>query len=186
MRPARPRNQSDPGPRMRLLALGLALGLASDLAAADVADPQEIATLEACAAAHLPSLPQAEKACLGRLATPCMEIPENHTTIGMIDCLHTEHAAWDALLNADWPLLKAQAEEMDAANAVPGLELTSAAQALLAAQRAWLAWREAECTHLAAEWGAGTHGRVVLADCYMTLTGRRALQFRARLADWPQ
>ncbi|GMG81370.1 hypothetical protein LNKW23_05830 [Paralimibaculum aggregatum] len=147
------------------------------------AEPGDVAALEACTAAHLPAFAEAEARCIGSISEPCMGTPEGGTTIGMTACLHREQLAWDVILNADWPKLRALAKRIDEDQAVEGMTLPSYAETLLTAQRAWLAWREAECMNQAAEWGIGSHGRVVHAACFMQMTGERTLLLRARLTD---
>jgi len=172
--------------RPRLVAACLALAAAPALAQ-PAADPAEVAALEACAAEHLPhDLAAAEAACIGLTSGACTKEGEGWTTLGMIDCLSAEARAWDVLLNDDWPKLMRAARALDAANAVQGMDLPSYAEEQRAAQRKWLAWRDAECAALRAAWGTGSHGRVVAAECWLRLTARRTLGLRRRLMDMPR
>ncbi len=164
-----------------LLVFALALP-----ARAGEADPAHVAALSDCAAAHLPDLPAAERACVGIVSEPCMARPEGQTTLGMNACLAAESLAWDVLLNADWPKLLEGLRRLDAANEVAAMELPSAAALLRRAQRAWLAWREAECAQRRAEWGSGTLGSNIASACWLEMTARRTLGLRARLAELPE
>lgn len=169
---------------MRAAALLAAL-LAAPLPG--VAGEDAAANLAACAAVHLPDDPRAAAAaCIGRVSGPCIRGPEGQTTLGMIDCLAAETTGWDRLLNHDWPKLMRAARAMDAANRVGEIDLPSFAERQRAAQRRWLAWRDAECTALRAAWGSGSHGRVVGAECWQRLTAERTLALRARLIDLAQ
>lgn len=144
-------------------------------------------TLADCAARHLPGDPAAaEAACIGRISGPCLSGEAAPTTLGMIDCLGAESAAWVALMTRDRPGLMAAARRMDAANDVAALNLPSFAEAEREAQRRWRAWREAECAARRAAWGAGSHGRVVAAECWLRLTAERALALRSRLMEMPR
>jgi uncharacterized protein YecT (DUF1311 family) len=163
------------------LRIGLLLGaLMAGGAAALEADPADVAALSACADAHLPDVRAAGGACIGLTSTPCLVRPEAQTTTGMVVCMGAEHAAWDVLLNRDWPRVMAQARGIDAAQAAEPA-LPSAADTLLTAQRAWLAWREVECPSRMAPHGAGSITRIIAADCMLDLTATRTLALRARL-----
>lgn len=168
---------------LTLAAALLALPAAATSWVAEKADPAHVAALEACAGANLPDRGAAEAACIGRISEPCMGTPEGGTTIGMVDCLTQETLAWDVILNADWPKLRKLAKAIDEDQAMPGMELPSYAETLLTAQRAWLAFRDAECANQAAEWGAGSHRNIAYQSCFMALTARRTLALRARLQD---
>lgn len=169
------------------LAAALAVGAAHGQARTgqDGPGPEVVAALETCVAGQLPATDEAERACIGLTATPCMETPEGGSTLGIVGCLMAETAAWDVLLNRDWPGLMARARATDESYKDWQPALPSAAEALRRAQRAWLAWREAECAALATEWGGGSHARVIHADCWLSLTAERTIALRARLREEP-
>ena len=123
----------------------------------------------------------AAAACIGRISEPCVARPEAATTVGIAACLAREHAAWDALLNAFWPPLIAEAREVDEANSPTPEGVERAAPSLRAAQRAWLAFRDAECAHAAARSGGGSIRVIEAAECLRTLTARRVIDFHERL-----
>lgn len=141
------------------------------------------AAIEAC----LETSPDREtgEACIGGPSDACMAMPANQTTVGMGTCVAAETRAWDALLNAAWPKLKATEAEADAADGMAAAGLPTRAETLLAAQRAWIAFRDAECAHAYAQGGTGTIRSLYGASCRLTLTARRALEFRAWLAGGP-
>lgn len=152
------------------LALAVAAALAPRAALADAA-----AEVTAC-------LERADDgaACIGATQDACQAA--DPTTAGTVACLDAEAAAWDAALNAAWGPARAAAKETDARRAAEGQGgLPKAWDALLAAQRAWLAFRDAECASLYADWADGTIRGPVAADCRMRLTAERALALRARL-----
>ncbi|MEC9433724.1 MAG: lysozyme inhibitor LprI family protein [Pseudomonadota bacterium] len=141
------------------------------------------ACLDAAAAAGGDPDGAGARACIGRETEACVSRPENQTTNGMAACALAERDAWDALLNSWWKPLRARALKLDEAagdDAAP-----AAAPALLEAQRAWLAFRDAECAYDDALGGGGTIRRIHAAGCLMRLTAERALRFRERLAAEP-
>ena len=161
-------------------------GLAAQAAAQEPASA-EVAQLAACADRHLPDLAAAEAACVGLLSRPCTERPEGGTTLGMVDCMQAESAAWDVLLNRAWPVLRGEAKASDAhyAETWQGQPPPSWADALLTAQRAWLAFRDAECAERHASWGSGSMRSIAAADCRLSMTAARTLEFRARAEAQP-
>ena len=48
-------------------------------------------------------------------------------------------------------------------------------------QRAWIVFRDAECRHSYASWGAGSFRAVAYSACRLELTARRVVAFHARL-----
>ncbi len=124
-------------------------------------------------------------ACIGRASGACMELPGGQTTVGMADCLGAETQAWDSLLNALWPRLKADAAEADAIESPQDAGLPGRGESLLAAQRAWIAFRDAECLHAYARGGMGTIRTLYGASCQLEETAERALEFRAWLQAPP-
>ena len=114
-----------------------------------------------------------------------MEQPGGQTTVGMAECLGAETQAWDSLLNALWPRLKAAAQDADAVESPQDMGLPGRAESLLAAQRAWIAFRDAECRHAYAQGGMGTIRTLYGASCQLDETAERALEFRAWLREPP-
>ena len=87
-------------------------------------------------------------------------------------CQAAEAAAWDAALNGHWREVKAQAEDLGLSGP------------LLAAQKAWLAFRDSSCTYdsrLAAATGADAVWQEQY--CLSDLTAERVIQFRLMLSD---
>lgn len=167
-----------------MLALAAVL-VGSGALAEDRPAPADVAQLETCLAEQLPATDRAVSVCIRLLAERCMAQPDGGTTFGMAGCMRGEADAWDVLLNRDWPRLMARARGTDEAYAGLGADLPSAAKTLRDAQRAWLAWRDAECLARAAEWGDGSHRHIAWADCWLQLTAERTIRLRARLAEEP-
>lgn len=142
------------------LALAVVAGLAAAPAVAD-----DAAALEGC----LGAADRAED-CIDAVAGPCREV-EGDTTLAIATCAMREADAWDALLNRSWAPLR------------DGAKADGSWDALLAAQRAWLAFRDAECAHAYAQYGGGSMRTIAAANCRMTLTAARAIEFRQRATD---
>lgn len=124
-----------------------------------------------------------KRACIGTIAVPCADLPGGETTVGISDCLSREHDAWDTLLNRYWKPLMQAAHASDEAEAPRPAGAPAAAATLRAAQRAWIAFRDAECAHAAAEWGMGSMRLIAGADCMRSMTAERAIEFHDRLND---
>ena len=119
------------------------------------------------------------RACVGEMASTCMDSQEGgHTTLGMSSCLAAEAQVWDRYLNTEYKATKAAFEAMDADEAVSFPEYARRAEALLAAQRAWIAFRDAECELAYAEWGSGSMRSIAFADCTVEMTAERAIELR--------
>lgn len=110
--------------------------------------------------------------CLGQAANQCQMLPGGDTTIGIVECVQAETAVWDALLNAEYIATR------DAFGAGDGL-----AEALLTSQRAWIAFRDAECSLRYKRWQGGTIRSVVHANCLMVFTSRRGIELRDMRGD---
>lgn len=114
--------------------------------------------------------------CIGAATARCIDrTPGGNSTIGMTSCTVSETAIWDEFLNSTYQDLRAQMREMDVDD-VAGAE--SRADALRDAQRAWIAFRDAECDFNWAMFQEGTIRSNVYAACVQDLTARRALELR--------
>ncbi|MBB5209243.1 lysozyme inhibitor LprI family protein [Chiayiivirga flava] len=96
----------------------------------------------------------------------CMDA-SGGVTASMIDCIGNEHALQDAALNAAYAALRA---------ALPAERRTQ----LQAVQRAWIAYRDANCGFYADPDG-GTLARVSATECMLRETAARALELRTLL-----
>ena len=122
------------------------------------------------------------EACIGHVSKACMAArADGETTLGMVDCIGAETAAWDGLLNVVYRDRMAEAKAADASGDVLAPDLTRSAT-LRAAQRAWIAFRDAECLMRRAQYGSGSLGQVAGANCLLDETAFRVLALRG-LAD---
>ncbi|MEO1038272.1 MAG: lysozyme inhibitor LprI family protein [Pseudomonadota bacterium] len=159
-----------------MIALIASLGLLSSLAVQNVEqeiDPADRAIVGACVAAARARAEDAS-ACVGRVASPCMERPGGDTTVGMVTCAGREHAIWDERLNAAYRALRQALDHEYAQNR---------REALLIAQRAWIRYRDAECSQQALQFEGGTLASVISTSCYLEMTAERALELEAQLED---
>lgn len=92
----------------------------------------------------------------------CMDKPENSTTYGILKCGDAEIEFQDARLN--------KAYKADMADLADSPEVKAA---LLKAQRAWIAFRDADCATVWALSG-GTIRPIYMQNCYLQHTARRA------------
>jgi len=148
---------------VKRLAVLLALLPAPALAGTAQVD---VATVQQCFDKAAPG--EVAPACLGAAAKACQAQPGGDTTLGISECLQGETAAWDKLLNTSYKALRADFRQQG-----DGLP-----EALLKAQRAWIAFRDAQCALDYQRWGGGSMRTIAAADCLMTMTAARAIELR--------
>ena len=145
----------------------LALTLAFSVQKSPPADAHsDEARLNAC-------LAQAEYAesCIGAVSNACQEDPGGYTTYGMMECERRENELWDQRLNAAYSQMRQMLLER---------EMTARRDALLAAQRLWLQYRDAECEQRGLAYEGGTMMGVVHNSCFSGFTARRALELESQ------
>ncbi len=128
--------------------------------------------LRACLAACDELDPDCDWGCGDVVHAACeasMDEAARDTTAGMAMCASASQAAWDVLLNEEWNGLMTRTREYDEGGQ---------ADALLAAQRAWIAWRDAECDWEYARWGGGTMRSIAHATCQESATISRTIDLR--------
>ncbi|MBB3999733.1 lysozyme inhibitor LprI family protein [Aureimonas pseudogalii] len=158
-----------------LLALLAGALLPAPARALDPAPAQaaDLAEIEAC----LAGAKDRPETCIAVISNRCQSAtPDGATTPGIVDCTTRETAAWDRLLNTRYAAALAGARQADddlADGASPG-----AADSLKVAQRAWIAFRDAECDRLYQLWRGGTIRSPVAASCHLEETARRAISLR--------
>ncbi|MCD7060738.1 lysozyme inhibitor LprI family protein [Pelagibacterium xiamenense] len=108
--------------------------------------------------------------CIGTVSELCQETPEGSTTIGIVECAARETSWWDKRLNDTYA---AVLETLDA----------DRTQSLRDAQRAWIAFRDAECAFAYDYWRDGTIRSVFGASCMLDLTARRAIDL-SDILEW--
>ena len=109
--------------------------------------------------------------CIGAASNACQEAPGGQTTPGVAACILAETAAWDAILNDEYRTTRA----VLAGGSEQAIDVGAA---LLAAQRAWIAHRDAECDLAYARWQDGTIRSIVAANCHLVFTATRAIELR--------
>lgn len=121
-----------------------------------------------------------QRACIGDMAENCMDAEEGgHSTLGMSMCSSAEADVWDGLLNREYRETMARAKAADEDDLAYFPEFANRAKALLEAQRAWIAYRDAECGLAYALWGSGSMRHIAGAGCIMDMTAERAIELRA-------
>lgn len=113
--------------------------------------------------------------CLGQASGQCQELPGGSTTIGISECIQAETAEWDAILNEEY---KATQQVNEAADTDGLSQVMDRSDALRDAQRAWIAFRDADCGARYAMWQDGTIRTIVAANCHLTMTAQRAIELR--------
>lgn len=123
----------------------------------------------------------ARKLCIGVLSGACIrEEDGGESTLGMSQCNYSEARFWDGLLNDEYRQTMAWAKSMDADEAVYFPEYANLAKSLRAAQRAWIAFRDAECELEYAVWGSGSMRNIAGSGCIMRLTAERTIALRGK------
>jgi uncharacterized protein YecT (DUF1311 family) len=118
--------------------------------------------------------PDDAQACIGSGSATCMETEaDGYTTFGMAACTQAETQAWDDLLNSEYVALRDRARAMDAGETNPDYAVR--ADALLTAQRAWIAFRDAECALAYSEFGGGSMRRLSASGCHLQMTAERTI-----------
>lgn len=107
---------------------------------------------------------------------PNCDNPE--TTADMNQCADIAFNKADKQLNAIWPKMKEWAAQSDQDS---GENNTYYADTLLASQRAWLAYRDAECKMEGLQMHGGTGEGPIIGGCRATLTEERVKSLRELL-----
>lgn len=119
---------------------------------------------------------EAKAQCLGAVSKPCMAQPGGETTLGITMCASAEAQVWDKFLNAEYKALMAFSKAMDVDEAAYFPEYAKREENLRAAQRAWIAYRDAECGLAYALWGSGSMRNIAGSDCIMQMTAERTIE----------
>ena len=123
---------------------------------------------------------EAGRACIGTGAAACFDgAPDGQTTTGMMYCGLAERDAWDRLLNEEYGLARDAARGADEAERADFPEFAHRVEQLRDAQRAWIAYRDANCAMEYGLWGAGSMRQIAGADCQMRMTAERMLELRS-------
>ncbi len=129
--------------------------------------------------------PPEQRACIGTVAGPCLAAsPAGDTVAGVIACAESEAVVWAALLDEAYEGLVLASRGVAEIDIEAGLPVGHREETLQAAQRAWIAFRDADCAHAVAAYGATGAGRSVAAWCRLGHDAERALALRARLSQF--
>ena len=115
-----------------------------------------------------PDLPEVViEETIARFYSPRFRACRDHPPPGMsdTDCILEETARWDARLNAAY---RASLTSLAAPEAA----------ALKAGQRAWIAYRDSNCSAYADSGSGGTIGRTWTAMCSLKMTAERTLELQ--------
>ena len=124
--------------------------------------------------------PEARMACIGEATRACSDSePHGHTTLGMSTCAMIEGQAWDRLLNVEYGATMDWAGEIDLLEREDFPQFAHRQEALRAAQRAWIGFRDAECGREYAWWGSGSIRQIAAAHCVTRMTAERTIGLRA-------
>ena len=123
------------------------------------------------------------RSCIETVATPCVDGLSSDTDTGVNGCYDREAEAWDRVLNDNYQAAMTDASSYDTGARENGGD-PEAAAALKKAQRAWIAFRDAECDRLYARNMDGTIRFTVYAACQNRLTAERAIELG--LTDEPR
>lgn len=168
--------------RWMIRASAVILGVGPALAESPAAPLQS--AIPACF--HAAEDEVAAHACVGTESAACMQTPDGQTTVGMMTCLLAENEVWDGLLNAEYAAARARAAEADAAEQASFPEFAVRAAQVRDAQRAWIAFRDANCAMEYGVWGAGSMRQIAGADCLLRMTSERTIElasYRRSLGD---
>ena len=99
------------------------------------------------------------------------------TQAAMNECAARDAKEADAELNFIYPKVLAHYQQMDRDS-----ESTEGAKRLRAAQRAWIAFRDAECAVAGYEALGGSMESMLVSGCIAELTKKRAAELRQMLA----
>jgi uncharacterized protein YecT (DUF1311 family) len=108
--------------------------------------------------------------CLGQMSTACVT-QDGRDILEVASCIDGETAEWDVLLNVTYRDLLDHLRR----DAVEGEGVD---HALVDAQRAWIAYRDAECALTYARSNDRTLSPIGRANCLLVFTARRALELR--------
>ena len=127
----------------------------------------------------------AAEQCIGESANLCMERTDGgQSTAGMVACMGAELEAWDKRLNTAYAELMVREKAEDKEMADLGSAAPKQSPALLDMQRKWIAYRDARCDYIGAQWGGGSGTGPAVQGCHMMMTGKQALFLQQMLTDY--
>lgn len=109
---------------------------------------------------------------------PGCENASSNVEIG--DCTYAAYQKADKALNAFWPKVLAS---IDAADYMPAADRRTWKETVIAAQRAWVTFKEADCNAVTYEWWGGSGAGVAEATCLYDRTTQRLKQLEDRYGN---
>lgn len=110
-------------------------------------------------------------------SAPALNCAYPDTQLEMNVCSYRDYQAADKVLNAAWKTAQQLALQADR-DSPPARKADSAAAQLLAAQRAWIAYRDAHCLAMADQYRGGSIRPLIHNSCMTDLTKTRTAQLR--------
>ena len=107
--------------------------------------------------------------CLGQAANKSQDQPGGSTTIGIAACVGLETDVWNAILNEEYGRRRQLFSNSG------GGDLT---RSLRDAQRAWIAFRDADCALQYERWADDSFWSIAYANCLLKMTASRAVVLR--------
>lgn len=112
-------------------------------------------------------------------ASPSQECDDRDGDAAAAECWDAAYRKADAQLNRAWPSVLAAARAADKAfRPTPRRDRLTAGTDLLASQRAWLAFRNAECAAEAGTARGGSLESVIVGRCLTGMTRERILKLK--------
>ncbi len=130
------------------------------------------------AAALLVAAPALAAPALADDEVPGCENASSNVEIGY--CVQDAYQKADKALNAFWPKVLAS---IDAADYVPPADRKTWKETVIAAQRAWVTFKEEDCAAVEYEWWGGSGAGIAEATCLYDRTTRRLEQLQDRYGD---
>jgi uncharacterized protein YecT (DUF1311 family) len=106
--------------------------------------------------------------------------PDAQTTIEIGECVSKEYDKADAELNAVWKKVMASFKKNDY---LPAEAVKEWKDTMLAAQRDWIAFKEADCDAVGFEWYGGTGQGNAITFCLLGHTTARTKDLKARFLE---
>lgn len=121
-------------------------------------------------------LGETRPACIRNASNECQGQKNGSTTLGIAECNQSETAHWDEILNAQYQFLRNAYTNAptDTTDAGPDELLHD----LRESQRAWIAYRDADCSFAYTRWQGGSIRTIIHTNCLMEFTAIRAFELR--------
>ncbi|MCA8881185.1 MAG: DUF1311 domain-containing protein [Rhodobacteraceae bacterium] len=162
------------------LCVAVSAGPAPATDSADAPATDGVAVLKSCLEGK--SNRKEEATCIHAVSDPC-QAASDQTTLSLSRCQLDEIAAWDSLLNEFWPEVLALARQLDETYKMDGITYSedgASVKIAREAQRAWIAFRDADCAWTYQRWLDGSIRVLMAGECQLDRTANRVLDFR----DW--